>query len=306
MWCFAEREQDKLRFLKRTIKKTSENKNEKQLLDSFLHELAIYQKPLQLALEKILDNNQTQDIFFYFDALNSSGSFIHDPSIAQKLGVFFIGQEEDLGFYVLNTFDSKVSLDINARGQLMFSETVFYSRPFFLYWPKAIANVSSKIDKDQLPVYFTPWVHEFGHFLCYCVQEFPIMVAINILVECLKKRGIVLEHLNSFDRLSEKDTDPLTWQVARLIIQLSAINEAMAIWWEEQLLAAMNFNISDYISPKKLNNPYMEQLDASSTRNALNYIETWHSPRYYPESFTKTLLESISGFHVDKRWFLEE
>jgi hypothetical protein len=180
------------------------------------------------------------------------------------------------------------------------------SRPIFLYWPKAIAHKSLELKELALPLYFTPWVHEFGHFLCYFLQKYPIMVAMNILVGSLAQSGHTLKNTEDLLRLSQQKVSPLIWESARSLVQWSAVNEAMAVWWEEHLLEAMGFNAASYVARKKEGNPYVSQLELGSKAKVIEYMRNWYSPGYYPEPFTINFLDSFSKMIIDKWSFLGE
>ena len=86
---------------------------------------------------------------------------------------------------------------------------------------------------------------------------------------------------------------------------LISVNEAMAVWLEERLLMAMEFDVGDYLEPKKANNPYIEQLQRLSTKAGLDYVRIWHNPEYYKDLFTKNFVKSFEKIKVDRWKFLE-
>lgn len=280
--------------------------DESAVLDAFLQELMIYRGPLRLALESSLGKHEAQSIIEYLKALEAKGSYIGDPEIGKELGAFFVGLEEDLGFYVLTSYNSEIKLDMKEDGQIYPPDVTLYARPIFLYWPRAIEHTSSQLQGSSLPSYFTPWVHEFGHFLCYWLQERPIMVAMNILVGALAQRGVSLQNSSDLQGLSPKKVSPFVWELVRLLAQLSAVNEAMAVWWEEELLQAMEFEAGGYVAPKKTGNPYVAQIEACSTKKALDYIRQWERPEYYAEKLAKEFLNSFSRLVIDKWSFLDK
>lgn len=280
----------------------SENKD---LLKAFIHEVLVYRESVKLALEEIIGRGESQRVISYLEKLEAKGAYISDPEDARRLGAFFVGREEDLGFYVFSSYDSHIELGLKENGEITHPEVTLISRPIFLYWPKAIAYKYTELRGSSLPPYFTPWVHEFGHFICYCLQERPIMVAMNILVGALRQEGHKLRNSADLLLLSKEQVCPYVWETARLLVQWSAINEAMAVWWEDHLLKAMEFNADDYVARKKDGNCYVGQLESCTKEKAIDYIRNWHSPVYYPEAFTKAFLKSLSKMTIDKWSFLE-
>jgi len=280
----------------------SENKD---LLKAFIHEVLVYRESLKLALEEIMDRGESQRVIFYLENLEAKGAYISDPEIARRLGAFFVGWEEDLGFYVLSSYDSGIELVLKENGDMTPTKVTLVSRPIFLYWPKAIAQKSMELAGSPLPLYLTPWVHEFGHFISYCLQERPIMVAIGILMGALRQSGCKLRNTADLLLLSKEEVYPHVWETARLLVQCSAINEAMAVWWEDHLLKALGFDADAYVARKKDGNYYVSQLESCTKEKAIDYIRNWHSLAYYPEPFTKTFLQSLSKMTIDKWSFLE-
>lgn len=281
-----------------------ESKN-KDLLETFIREVLVYREPLFLALKEILGDQDSRNIMSNLIALEGKGGYISDPEIAGRLGAFFVGREEDLGFYVLSSYDSQIRLEIRENGEINHTMLKLFSRPIFLYWPKAIAHKSSELKKLALPPHFTPWVHEFGHFLCYWFQKQPIMVAMNILVGAISQSGYVFKNTKDLLRLSQEKVTPSIWESARLLVQLSAINEAMAIWWEDHLLKTMGFNATVYVDRKKDGNPYVAQLEVCSKAKVIEYVQNWYSPAFYPEIFTINFLNTFSKMAIDKWSFLD-
>jgi|GEM_PF-4872715 len=47
--------------------------------------------------------------------------------------------------------------------------------------PRIIKNHAKELKKASLPLYLTLWIHEYSHFIGYCLQKRPIAVAIPIL-----------------------------------------------------------------------------------------------------------------------------
>jgi hypothetical protein len=130
------------------------------------------------------------------------------------------------------------------------------------------------------------------------------MVAMNILIGSLTQSGHALKNTEDLLRLSQEKVRPLIWESARLLVQWSAINEAFAIWWEDHLLKTMGFDATGYVNQKKNGNPYVSQLEVTNKVKAIEYMQNWCSPEYYPETFTKNFLNSFSKITIDKWSFL--
>jgi hypothetical protein len=80
----------------------------------------------------------------------------------------------------------------------------------------------------------------------------------------------------------------------------------MAVWLQERLLAAMEFDVGDYLKPQKDNNPYIGQLQNLNLQAGLDYIREWHRPEYYEDLFTKNFVKSLKKINIDRWSFLEQ
>lgn len=279
---------------------------EKNLIEGFLQEIVNYRKLLKLALKEILGTKKSQDALDHLEDLEEKGCYISDPEIARKMGSFFVGREEDLGFYVFSYHDPNIKIEVKDNGVMSHLIGTISSRPVFLYWPKAITNKSLERKGQSLPPYFTPWIHEFGHFLCYWLQDYPIMIAMNILVGSLSQNGHPIRKSEDLLHLTPENVSRHVWELVRLLVQWSSLNEAMAMWWEDHLLRLMGFNVEAYMAPKKEDNPFVVQLETCNREKAIDYIQNWHKPQYYLESFTKAFLNSFSKVIIDKWSFFKE
>ncbi len=130
------------------------------------------------------------------------------------------------------------------------------------------------------------------------------MMAINILTAEFARRGFQINQLSDLDAIDQHQQNTPIVKMARLYVQMCAVNEAMATWWEAHLLKAMEFDATEYLYQKKANNPYIGQLNKASSANALNYIQNWHHKNYYQDSFSVHFMTSVSQVSTDKWGFL--
>ena len=272
--------------------------------ESFLREIMVYRPILLRALAGILGEMEAKNVFHRLESMEATGAFVEDPEVMRRLGAFFVGEEEDLGFYVLSMHEKDVQIKVKDNGRIEPSGLTLETRPVFLYWEKAIQHCASRLSAYELPAYFTPWIHEFSHFLCYCLQDRPMMAATSLLASALNQRGIPLRSLQSLSAIQNKDQNSSEWKFGKSLVQLAGINEAMAIWLEENLLSAMEFEMGDYLALKKKNNPYVAQLERLPQIEVLEYISQWENLRYYQEPITKNFLGSFSKIVIDKWLFL--
>ena len=275
-----------------------------KLKEVFLQEIMVYRPILMRALAKILGEMEAKSVFRRLAAMEASGAFVKDPEAMRRLGAFFVGEEEDLGFYVLSMHKKDVQIQVRDDGQIEPPKLTLETRPVFLYWDEAIKHCASRLSAYELPKYFAPWLHEFCHFLCYCLQARPMMAATSLLTSALGQRGVRLESLQGLNTIQDKERGSSLWKLAASLVQLTGTNEAMAIWWEIRLLRGMEFEPGDYLKSKVENNPYARQMLDLETNKVLEYIRNWGQKRYYHEQFTRDFVGSFQNVQVDRWEFL--
>ena len=161
-----------------------------KLREVFFQEVMAYRPILMRALAGILGEMEAKGVLRRLEAMEASGAFVEDPEEMRRLGGFFVGEEEeDLGFYVHTILEKDVRIQVRDDGQIQPSKLTMETRPLFLYRDEAIEHCASRLSGYELPEYFTPWLHEFCHFLCYCLQERSMMAATSLLTSALGQRG---------------------------------------------------------------------------------------------------------------------
>ena len=264
-----------------------------------------FRRELQRAMQEILGENEGREVMERLQGLEAMGSFVTDSEFMQGMGSFFVGDEKDLGFYVVSAFEEDIQIQVTDRGRMAPSGISLSCRPIFLCWTEAIDHCASRMSSYHLPLYFIPWLHEFGHFLCYCLQAQPIAVAVNFLSQGLNHRGISLRGLNDLDQIGTEAQGAVVWDMARSLVQLAALHESMAFWWEKELLRNMKFNLGDYLDDKERNNPYLNQFEKFGKKTTLEYIRHWNRPQFYEEVFTREFVDSFATVRVEKWSFME-
>lgn len=275
-------------------------------MEKFFQEVALYREPLALAMKKVLGDEDAQQALTFYRRLELTGAYTGNFELMKKFGAFFVSDKDDLGFYVITSHDGGTSYTIEKQGLVVTGKALFYARPVFYFTTEAVRKSSGQVPSDRLPRFFTSWLHEFGHFLCYWLQEHPLMVATSIITGLLEQSGFRLNCLEDLSAIPPHDAAGILYKLARLQVLLVSVNEAMAVWLEERLLTAMAFDVGDYLEPKKVNNPYIVQLKQLSTKAGLDYVRIWHNPEYYEDLFTKNFVKSFEKIQVDRWGFLEQ
>ena len=275
-----------------------------KLKEVFFQEIMAYRPMLMRALAGILGEMEAKSVFRRLEAMEVSGAFVEDPEAMRRLGGFFVGKEEDLGFYVLTILEKGVHIQVRDDGQIQPPKLTMETRPLFLYWDEAIEHCASRLTAYELPKYFAPWLHEFCHFLCYCLQERPMMAATSLLTSALGQRGVQLRSLQDLSTIQDKAPNSFEWKLGTSLVQLANVNEAMAIWWEDRLLTGMEFELGKYLEAKVEKNLNARQLLDWGRKKTLGYIRNWDRAEYYQDGFTRAFVGSFQNMKFDRWGFL--
>ncbi len=267
--------------------------NDLNIKQVFFREIMVYRPILMRALAGVLGEMETENVFRRLEALEASGAFVEDPEAMRRLGGIFVGKEEDLGFYVLTILDKGAQIHVKEDGRIQPANLRLETRPVFLYWDEAIKHCASRLSAYELPVYFTPWLHEFCHFLCYCLQDRPMMAATSLLTSALGRRGVPIKSLQDLTATRENGPDSFEWKLGVSLAQLAGINESLAVWWEVQLLRGMEFDLGNYLEVKVDKSLNARQLLDWGSEKTLAYIRNWDRAGYYQEPFTRAFVDSF-------------
>ena len=284
--------------------KGRQERDDKGLVDAFFDEAAFYQGAFTESCRKLLGERWFEEVEKFREKLNEFGSHIAEPGKLGNLQGLSFSDEQDLRFEVLTEWEGAGEFKVRENGEIISCDEV-YCRPYFFFGPGAIRKQAELLRDTKLPPYFTPWLHEYCHFICYSLQKYPIIVASNVLVAELKKHGFTGSYLPAFlDELKRKD-NPVALEMAEAYLALGLINEAQAVFLEEVFLKELGFDPKGYIDLKKEFNPYCEALEKRGKEGMLRYIREWHRQEYYGTGFVKTFLRCFQKIKVDKfttRW----
>ena len=96
--------------------------------------------------------------------------------------------------------------------------------------------------KASLPVYLTPWLHEYCHFIGYCLQKRPVGAAYEILYSELLKDNHEGLSVRDIKKIMDTKKDEMSAKVAETIFYLHRLDEGMANFLQELLLEELGFN----------------------------------------------------------------
>ena len=166
----------------------SQEREDKDLLDEFFDEAAYYGRDFTESCKRILVKRRFEEVEELREKLNKFGSHISHPDEFEDLQGLYFCDKGDLRFETLTALEGAEEFRVRENGEIESCDEVF-CRPYFFFGPEAIRKQAELLRDTKLPPYFTPWLHEYCHFICYCLQKHPIIVASNILFAELRKHG---------------------------------------------------------------------------------------------------------------------
>jgi len=272
---------------------------------AFFEEVLAYRPMLIRAVENILGQRETREVFLRLRDLEAAGGYIGDPEILHQIGAFLTGERDDLGFYVITLLDKDTALTVRESGLITPLGLRIETRPIFLFWDEAIERSAGRVASLALEQrYFLPWLHEFGHFLCYFLQERPLAAGIAILCSALRERGYAIQALRELEATQGEGTRETIKGMGRALAKLGALNEAMAVWWEGELTKEMGLDAGKLLEAKKADNPLVNRLAAQGREECLEHIRHWDRAAYHPDPFAKNFAGSLMNMKMERWGFL--
>jgi hypothetical protein len=110
--------------------------------------------------------------------------------------------------------------------------------------------------------------------------------------------------LRELEATQGERTSEIVKDLGRALIQLGALGEAMAVWWEAELLREMALNSGEYLRDKQVDNPLIGLLEAEGRESCLEHIRHWDRAAYHPEPFSRTFAGSFLNMEMDRWGFL--
>ena len=274
--------------------------------DAFFREVMAYRPMLRRAVEGILGEAEAAEVFRRLAEMEAVGAYLGDAKVLEDLGAFLREEGDRLGFYVFTLLGKGTALTVRDSGLIMPLGTHIETRPYFFCGNEVVERCAARVSSYGLEQrYFFPWLAEFGHFLCYCLQERPLMAGLAVLSSALASRGYPIRLLREVEAPLNQQGDKTVEEMGRTLGQLTLLNKAMALWWEGELLREMVLlKAGDYLRDKRSNNPYIGQLEAAGREGCLNQIRYWDRAAYHPEPFSRAFAGSFQNMEMERWRFL--
>ena len=174
-----------------------------------------------------------------------------------------------------------------------------------MYWDEDIAHGASRLAAFELPKYFVLWLHEYCHFIGYCLQRRPIGAAYAILYTELLKGKQEQEGFSFHDireTMNAKKDGPST-KVAETIFHLHRLDEGMANFLQELLLQELGIDPGDYFGELMRENPFYPYFKKWERKRFLEILVDWNNAKLNAPEFMQNFLQSLNSIKVTRHPF---
>ena len=170
------------------LRNSFESHRGNSIITEFFKEIEEYRTALEQAYTNVLGKERADKVLELDGYLLSPDSYLFKTSSLRGYTACGFSARENLLFYVMINPEELDEFEVDSTGKMEGNSKILRTSPFFFFSPRIIKKHAKELEKTSLPPYLTLWVHEYSHFIGYCLQRRPIAVAISILYgELLKK-----------------------------------------------------------------------------------------------------------------------
>ena len=286
--------------IRQFINKFSERIKDDSTVTALLKEIAKYRPCLDQSCVKILGKNEAARVLEWDKNLLSSASYCFDMEKLQAhLLCGFVGNES-LVFYVALNPSEMEEFKLTPTGKINDGQKVLKTCPFFFMSPEIIRKNEKKLQGTSMPVYFTPWLHEYCHFIGYCLQKRPIAVALSILYADILKESSKGLSVRDIKKLTDAKNDEMSDNVAETIFYLHWLDEGMANFLQELLLQELGFDPGNYFVELMQENPFYPYFKEWGKERFVKFIVDWNNAKIKAPQFIKRFLKSFDMVKIER------
>lgn len=289
-----------MRKIGKFIRRRFSDSGEDSVVAEFFEEVKRYQQALTQGCATILGKERAERVAKLDTSLLSPDSYLFKTAQLEEFITGGFSREENLLFYVGMDLGKNEELEVGSTGRIGGRSKTLSTFPLFFLSPKMIREHARELKKTSMPVYFTPWLHEYCHFIGYCLQKRPVGAAYGILyAELLKDshEGLSVRHIK---KIMDANKDEMSAKVAETIFYLHRLDEGMANFLQELLLEEMGFNPGDYFVELMQENPFYPYFKKWGRERYVEYLVDWNNANFKAPRFMKNFLKSLNGIKVER------
>ena len=235
-------------FLKKFFEFIKENfvkVNRNSIILEFFKEIEEYQSNWKEVSYKVLGKEKAEKVLQLEKLLLNHDSYIFKKENLKNFIPIGFSIDNNLLFYVIVNPEELDKVKIKSNGEIDSSLRDLKTALFFFFNPKILKKHVEEIRQTSLPPYFSLWLHEYCHFIGYCLQKKPIAIAIAILYHALFKASNKVFNIRNMTTLINSRKEVIS-EIAKTIFYLQGLDEDMANYLRELILLEMGFETMDY------------------------------------------------------------
>ena len=275
------------------------NRRGNSTLTEFLKEVQEFKTPLEQTYINVLGKERASKILELDKYLLSPNSYLFKTSSLRGLTACGISGKENSLFYVMISPEGGDEFKIDSTGEMEVDSKALRTFPFFFFSPKIIKKNARELKKTSLPPYLILWIHEYSHFIGYCLQKRPVAVAALILYGYLANEydsGLTVKDLA---KLIKSKNEKLV-EIAKTLVYLQSLDEDMANFLEELIVKDLGLDEGPYFSELMRDTLFYPYFKRWGKERFVEYIEDWNNANFKVPEFMKTFLKSINKIDVER------
>lgn len=269
-------------------------------VSEFSKEVAKYKAALGQSYANVLGKKRADKISDFHESSLSPDSYFFKTNMLKGLITSGFSTKENLVFYVAVSPWEKNEFKIDSTGKMSHYSRPLMTAPCFFFSPKIIEKHARVLEKTSLPAYLTLWVHEYSHFIGYCLQKRPVSVAMSILYfELIKanRRGLSIYEI---EKIRGGKRDELSAKVAETIMYLHWLDEDMANYLQELILKDLGFDPGNSLVDSTQERAFYPYFKKWGRERFVAYIADWNNANFKAPQFMKTFLKSLNTLKVER------
>lgn len=268
-------------------------------LAEFFKEVEEYRIELEQSYANVLGKEKACKVLELDKNLLPPKSYLFETSSLRGYTAFGFSTKENLLFYVMMSPGERDEFGIDSTGKMEGNSRIIRTSPFFLFSPRIIKKHAKELKKASLPPYLSLWIHEYSHFVGYCLEKRPIATAILILYDHLTKECRRSLTNKDLAKLIENKNEKVA-EIAKTLIYLQFLDEDMANFLNELVLKDLGFDAGQYFSELMQNTLFYPYFKRWGKERFVKYIEDWNIANFKAPQFMKTFLKSINKITVER------
>jgi len=271
------------------------------VVDEFFAEVAHYQQALTQSYAGTLGKERAARVARLDKDLLPADSYLFKSS---QLSADFMpagfSVAENLLFFVGADLEEKAEFEIDSTGCIQGNLKVLETFPVFLLSPKVIGEYAGKLEKTSLPPYLTLWLHEYSHFIGYCLQRRPLGAAHAMLYGALAGRGYEGLSVYDIEKIMRGNEEWILRSLAETIMYLHWLDEDMANFLQELILKDLGFDPISYFGEAVNERPFYPQFKKWKKERYMSYLEDWNNANFVVPEFMKNFLRSFNRVQIKR------